>query len=201
MDIYLLEIYENSKTDIPDFGLSFNTMDLLIEFVEKKIKKLTPENIAFAHELTVSGLSLSLDPEETIRVTLIPLVEHIDDKRYNNLMNTTSKIKIKESANIIEVPEGSENSITLNSLKTGNTIIDFHGIKNHNPPLYVRNTTFEKLEEPKRDPWSLMPLKNATSYKIRTVPKKNTLKTNRKNNNNKNNNNNNNNNQNQNGHN
>ena len=181
MDIYLLEIYENSKSDIPDFGLSFKTMDILIEFVEKKIKKLTPENIGFAHELTVSGLSLSLDAEETIRVTLIPLIDDINDKRYTDLMNTTSNIKITPSDTVIDVPEGAENSITFDTLKTNDTIIDFHGIKDHNPPLYVTNTTFEKLEEPKRNPWSFTPIKNATSYKIKTVSKNKTLKLNKQN--------------------
>ena len=91
MSIYLLEVFENSTIDIPDFGLAFNSIDTLIEFVEKKTKKLTPDTIEFAKELKDSGVGFFLDNEETIRVTIIPLVTSASETKYDNLFTINHK--------------------------------------------------------------------------------------------------------------
>ena len=87
MSIYLLEVFENSTIDIPDFGLAFNNIDVLINYIEKKTKKLTPDTIEFAKELKDSGVGFFLDHEETIRVTIIPLVTLVTETKYDNLFS------------------------------------------------------------------------------------------------------------------
>jgi hypothetical protein len=85
MSIYLLEVFENSTIDIPDFGLAFNNIDILLDFVEKKTKKISPDVIEFAKELKDSGVGFFLDEEENIRVTILPLVSEASETKYNNL--------------------------------------------------------------------------------------------------------------------
>lgn len=226
MEVYLLEIYENKDANVPDFGLVFKTMELLLRFVEQHIKKIQPENIEYANELKETGLALSLDEEETVRVTILPVIEdvaddkyndyitgkktksdeHIDTKKHNSDKNKDEhndekehnsgknhnehtdgdhnehnknddgddEVEITESKDVLELPAGTENSITTTELKEGDEIIDFfHNKDNHNDPKFMLKSSFDKLPSPKTDPWSRVPIIEATTYKIKLKSKNN----------------------------
>jgi len=219
MSIYLLEVFENSTIDIPDFGLAFNNIDILLEFVGKKSQKITPDAIEFAKELKEPGVGFFLDQEETIRVTIIPLVKESSEKTYNNLFtialkehaaedkehgpegkdhkNTNEEKELnnneqeeeeeetifKNSPEILEVEKGTENAISDEVLKEGNTVVDFHDLINSHsdPKLYIKKETFDKLPKLKnkvKDPYTQVPINVATTHKIKIKRSKNTTKKN-----------------------
>jgi hypothetical protein len=87
MEVYLLEIYENKEANIPDFGLVFKSMELLLKYTEQRITKLQPNFRDDAEELEETGLALSLNDEETVRVTILPVIEDADDDKYNKYVS------------------------------------------------------------------------------------------------------------------
>jgi len=216
MEVYLLEIYENSSANVPDFGLVFKNMDLLLKFVSQHIKKLQPENIEYAENLKDTGLALSLDEEETVRVTILPVIEDVDNDKYDEYLTgkrtkendkkehnkdyednkhnkhksvsddvihteEDDEVEITESGETIELPPGSENTITKEELKDGDVIVDFFRNKDRKGnPRYILKGSYDKLKSPKHDPWTVQPIHEATTYKIK-IAKNNSTKKNNKN--------------------
>jgi hypothetical protein len=253
MEVYLLEIYKDKEANIPDFGLVFKSMDLLLKYTEQHIQKLQPNFHDDAEELKDTGLALSLNDEETVRVTILPVIEDADDDKYNEYVSHKGHKKgesdeddkgeegkthhgkkskgddeeeeeeeeggkdeegkahhededkdehnkgekgkahqvVKSAADEdeedeegdggkmidgvyvtdggeTEIPSKSENTTTVERIKDGDTLIDFHDNKdNKENPKYMLMSTFEKLHTPKIDPWNRLPILRATTYKAK----------------------------------
>jgi len=199
MEVYLLEIYENKTANIPEFGLIFKNMDLLLKFVETHIKKLEPEYLEYAKDLKETGLSLSLNEEETVRISILPVIENVEEDKYDKYFTLNKPLNlvkheddlnkhrgqepdshegkeeekngvlITHSDEIVELPEGTKNTLTDDNIKTGDTIVDVFHYKNMKEnPRYMLEQTYEHLDVPKRDPWSRSPISEATTYKVKT---------------------------------
>ena len=110
-----------------------------------------------------------------------------DDKNNTNSKtlntNTDEDIPITEHNEPLEVAANSEDTISYNALKNDDIIYDFHDNKAHNPPLYIKKNTYEKIVEADKkqgkkpeDPFSRALIKKINSYKIKIKSKNTTLK-------------------------
>jgi hypothetical protein len=81
-----------------------------------------------------------------------------------------------------EIPSATENTTTVDRIKDGDTIIDFHKNKdNKENPKYMLMSTFEQLRTPKIDPWNRLPILRATTYKAKIKHSGNNTRKSRKN--------------------
>ena len=171
LGVYLLEIYKEGSS-VPEFGLTFLSHEILIEFVEKNVKFITPEYKrlmkTFATENPLGETQL-LDEEQMLRVTYVPFINKADDTKYNQYITGSRKpteIQILDS--YYEIDPGTKDSISTQEIHNEERIVDFNG--SLRAGKYIKFATFKKLDNRsvfKTDPFTRQPITKAIIYKAK----------------------------------
>jgi len=155
MTVYFLEIYNDKTSKIPEFGLCFLDLNILIDFTENKFGPIS-KNIKRALEELAIGWTLSLYDNGKIKVSEIPLIKHVNNKNYDKYIITNKDPEINNVQEEIKIPSipKSKNALLNIDIKQGNTLVDFDGILNRHDPLYLLKSTFEQQQNKHRNPWT-----------------------------------------------
>jgi hypothetical protein len=172
MSIYLLEIYNTGSNSIPDFGLVFNTIDILLDYVNTQIEPVDETIQKSAKENLVVGWSIGLNKSGSLRATKMPLVSDSKNATYTKYFKGEPKTMppINDTQEEISVPKNSEriNFISGNTIEDEDIIMNFnHLINKPGSPNYLKRTSFNKQNRPHINPLTLLPIK--TSIKTRKV--------------------------------
>jgi len=172
MSIYLLEIYNAGSNSIPDFGLAFNTIEILLEYVNTQIEPVDETIQKSAKENLVVGWSIGLNKSGSLRATKIPLVSDSKNVSYIKYFKAEPKIlpPINDTQEEISVPNKPEpvNFISKNTIEDEDIIMNFnHLIVKTGSPNYLKRTTFNKQNRPSINPLTGSPIQ--TPIKTRKV--------------------------------
>jgi hypothetical protein len=162
MSVYFLEIYNDKSSKLPDFGLSFQDHEVLINFIERKFAPLK-ETLQKAIESKLSvGWTLSLNTEGTLRVSKIPMIKEYNDTKYDDYLSMKPYPQINNIQKEIKIPRRPkpEDKLTAEEIKEGNILVDFHDIlKGPDNPIYLKRNSYEKLPDRRFNPWTRREIK------------------------------------------
>jgi hypothetical protein len=167
MSIYLLEIY-NEKTDtIPDFGLAFDSIDILLDYVNKQIQPIEESIRAAARNGLGIGWSIGLNKNDSIRVTKIPKINSADDINYTKYFKTEPQPNNSASTELqVPTEPPPEDGITFENIKDGNIVMNFNDLLTKETPVYYKRTTYNKYK-PNMNPFEGRKIR--TTIKTRKV--------------------------------
>lgn len=172
MSVYLLEIYNTGSNSIPDFGLAFDTIEILLEYVNTQIEPVDETIQKTAKEDLVVGWSIGLNKSGSLRATKMPLVSDSKNAAYTKYFKAEPKIMphINDTQEEILVPSEPEpvNFISQNTIEDKDIIMDFNRLINKSgSPNYLKRTTFNKQNKPHINPLTGVEIK--TPIKTRKV--------------------------------
>jgi hypothetical protein len=148
MSIYLLEIYNEKTNNIPDFGVAFESIDVLLEYVNTQIQPIEESIKKSARESLVIGWSIGLNKDDSIRVTKIPLINTAANTHYTKYFkNSTQNANNTESPELLVPSEPQpEDGITFENIKDGNIVMNFNDLLTKETPVFYKRTTYNKYK-------------------------------------------------------
>ena len=149
MSIYLLETYNELSETIPDFGVAFESIELLLEFVNKQLHPITPAFETSIKEKLIVGWAIGLNDSGSIRVTKIPLIDSAENVNYTNYFKNSKMLHPNNDDSkeflVPEEPEP-EDALTYEKIKDGNIIMNFNDLLTKETPVYYKRTTYNKYK-------------------------------------------------------
>jgi hypothetical protein len=147
MSIYLLEIY-NGNNAIPDFGVAFESIDLLLEYVDTQIHPIEESIKKSARETLVVGWSIGLNKGDSIRATQVPLISSATNINYTKYFKNTAQTPNNADSTELLVPSvpPPENAITFENIKDGNIVMNFNDLLTKETPVYYKRNTYKKYK-------------------------------------------------------
>jgi len=140
MSIYILEKY--GKKDIPEYGVAFQTPELLDEYVYKQLGLNIRLKSYMKNELQI-GWSLGLDDSGSYRVSKIPLIKDANDKTHNNLFKGYEEPTVEDATELLVPSEPQPiNFYTKNIIENDDIVIDIGKFLTQVPPVLVKRHSF-----------------------------------------------------------
>jgi hypothetical protein len=166
MSIYLLEIYSTKTGSIPDFGIAFDSIDKLLDYVHTQIASIEDSVKKSAKEDLDIGWSIGLDKTGLIRASKIPLVSDSKDTTYIKYFKPSLQIiNTQEEINVPAKPTP-KNQILKEKILDGNIIMNYNNLIDKGP-TYIKRTTFNSQNRPHINPYTGAPIR--TAIKTRKV--------------------------------
>jgi len=195
----LLDLSNLGLTQYPKLPLNINTLILndnkftTLPELTTQLTDLYIDNneLSEIDELPINLELLSCVNNKITKIENIPDSLKLLDCRYNLLINEPAVPKMCKSfirpikltkpqetatpetatTEILDVPEGAENSLTDEEIKDGNALVDFHDELKHE--RYYLKSTYDSLKTPKLNPQTRQLIKETKAYIARV---KKTLK-------------------------
>lgn len=161
------------------YRLPIRFMGYVLPHVEGEIEYNTitrESNLTITHRIhitpIVENIISSIYPRQSINIRLVPSQNfirqgYIEYEILNNNIYNTSRIEINK-----EIPPNTQNSITYENIKSGNTLIDFHNESNKG--RYYKQKTFNSFpikntHKRKENPFTRKPIETTNIIKIKVI--------------------------------